>query len=185
MALFEVEENQNPFNDITVLTSSDNLNDIKDFGLYSWSYTSLPANVPDNNYSGQMEVTRYGNSSILQTYNNGTYLWSRYYSSGTWSTWKKLQKPTVSTMTATYTNSAAVTIAANNSQSIPLSTTDDTTGYTLMGLINYNLFSGQAAIGLACKAISVGNIVIENLSSSSITISKNAITVSARFIQIS
>lgn len=187
MAFMPIEENQ--FSAV-LLTSNDDLNNIKDYGMYSWSVTSVPTNAPSyatTSYpSCTMICSRIAAGSVTQLAYDGNHIFIRAYfiSEGTWNSWKILSQPAFKTVT--YENTTAITIVSNSSQSIPLSlkSGDSITGYVFVGLSSYNLDSGVAAIGLACKAISTGNIVIENLGSSSITIAKGAVVVTARYMSV-
>lgn len=163
-----------------LLNSTDDLNSLSAFGQYAWTSSSVPANTPFT--TGDVIVMRYATSGIQQVAFNSSQLYIRCYSvDNGWTSWIRVEKPYIKSVSFTNTNSVA--IASNSSQDISLSTTESLTGFTLAGITGYNLYTGAAAIGLVCKSLAAGSIVIENLSSSSITIPASKVVVNAKYIR--
>lgn len=70
-----------------ILTSSDNIDNITDFGIYSWG-SSYPTNSPVSG-SASMIVIRYATVGIHQIVFSASYMHIRTYSSGAWSAWRR------------------------------------------------------------------------------------------------
>jgi len=78
-------------NGTILLTSSNNLNNVTDFGFYSWSSGSVPTNSPTQG-SGTLLNLKYAAAGIMQIIfiagsQSGLIYW-RVYSGGTWYGWR-------------------------------------------------------------------------------------------------
>ena len=74
-----------------LLKSTDNLNNVTDFGFYSWSSSSVPSNSPTSG-SGTLLNLKYAGAGIMQIIfiagsQSGMIYW-RIYTSGTWYGWR-------------------------------------------------------------------------------------------------
>lgn len=90
----------------------------------------------------------------------------------------------------TYTNSSSVTIAANSSSVITLSTSDtDLTNYSCIGVLSCNTAGGSStctsfkAFFIDASAGSTISVAVANPTSSSLTISANKVTVDVRVMK--
>ena len=78
-----------------VLDSTKDLDDIKEFGNYTWGPSNVPSNAPVASQGADMQVLRYSNASITQVvYENPAGLtptiYIRSYTGGAWTAWNRL-----------------------------------------------------------------------------------------------
>ena len=77
-----------------VLTSSYNLNNITDYGIYSWSASNAPTNAPTYSSTpvrGSMIVMKSATAGVLQFVLNENYIYLRYKSADSgWTAWRSI-----------------------------------------------------------------------------------------------
>jgi len=69
----------------SILTSSNDLNNVKTIGFYAWG-SSRPSNCPTSD-AGSMIVLQRGYSGITQIVYDITKIYTRIYISGAWQLW--------------------------------------------------------------------------------------------------
>jgi len=94
----------------------------------------------------------------------------------------------IETKLVSFKNASSVTISANNSANVVLSTSDDDlSGWIPMGIINYNTYQGETG-QYALKAVNYNsnntiNAFVMNGTASSITLPANKVTMDIRFLK--
>lgn len=94
----------------------------------------------------------------------------------------------IETKLVSFKNASSVTIGANNSANVVLSTSDDDlSGWIPMGIINYNTYQGEVG-RYALKAVNYNNnntinAFVMNGTASSITLAANKVTMDIRFLK--
>ena len=94
----------------------------------------------------------------------------------------------IQTKLVTFKNASSVTIGANTSANVALSTSDnDLSGWIPMGIISYNTYQGETG-RYALKAVGYNNdntvsAYVMNGTSASVTIAANKITMDIRFLK--
>jgi len=93
----------------------------------------------------------------------------------------------IETKLVSFKNASSVTISANNSANVVLSTSDDLSGWIPMGIINYNTYQGETG-RYALKAVNYNsnntiNAFVMNGTASSITLAANKVTMDIRFLK--
>lgn len=76
-----------------ILTSSDNMDNITDFGVYSWSSGNSPSNSPvisSNTISAGCLVLRFASMGTIQVVFNDVYIVFRVKSGNTWTSWRRI-----------------------------------------------------------------------------------------------
>ena len=102
-----------PFHKENVLTSSDNLNDYNDLGVYSWDSSSVPTNAPFASTGSTLEVLPYSSSDThrLQVAYATVGVAIRYRNmNGVWQDWKFLSSSTTCSATSKVTGMSAPTM---------------------------------------------------------------------------